>query len=183
MRPRDPGSVRSARARPSGLAAACALVALVLGAHLGGRAAAGPTDIVKVDDFIDAPRAVFGRTREQIERTLGPPLTTRARPVRHPDDPRTDETLHELTYPGMVVRVLESAGLLRVRLTARRYALPYGLNVGTPRGRVEDVLGEAQALSDRRAMYLYSDGFPRTVEFYFRDNHVDRIEWNYRATD
>jgi hypothetical protein len=166
---------------PTAIRIGAGLLALSLLA--GSPAAAGPTDILKVDEFIDAPRAMFGRTRQQIERTLGPPATAEVRPVRNPDDPRKDETLHELAYPGVVVRVLESLGLLRVRLTEARYQLPYGLNVGTPRGRVEDVLGEAQAISDRRAMYLYSDGFPRTVEFYFREGRVDRIDWNYRATD
>ena len=167
------------------MARAVRTAAAVLGLPLlaAAPAAAGPTDILKVDEFIDAPRVMFGRTREQIERTLGPPVTVDVRPVRSPDDPGKEETLHELRYPGVVVRVLESLGLLRVRLSASRYRLPYGLDVGAPRGRVEEVLGEAQALSDRRAMYLYSDGYPRTVEFYFSEGRVDRIDWNYRATD
>jgi hypothetical protein len=157
-----------------------AVTLLLLG---GGPAVAGPTDILRVDQVIDAPRAMFGRTRAQIERTLGIPLTAEARRVPNPDDPRADDTLHELAYPGVVVRVLEAAGLLRVRLTDPRYALPHGLGVGVARSRIEAVLGEAQAVSDRRLLYLYSDGFPQTVEFYFRDDQVDRIEWNYRATD
>ena len=48
------------------------LVACVLA--LGGLAEAiGPTLIPQVDEFIDAPRALFGRTRAEIERVLGAP--------------------------------------------------------------------------------------------------------------
>jgi len=36
-------------------------------------------------------------------------------------------------------------------------------------------------MTDGRYLYLYSDGYPDTVEFYFRDGHVRRIEWNYWA--
>jgi hypothetical protein len=32
-------------------------------------------------------------------------------------------------------------------------------------------------------MYLYADGFPNTVEFYFRDGRVRRIEWTFAAAD
>jgi hypothetical protein len=162
---------------------ALAVSLLMLATLPGAGAAAGPTDIVKVDDFIDAPRALFGRTRAQIERTLGPPLRAEVSAARNPDDPRKPEALHELGYPGLVMRVLESAGVLRVRLTSARYRLPYGLDVGVSRDRVEEVLGEGQLVSDRRLLYLDADGFPRTVEFYFRENRVDRIEWNYRAVD
>src|SRR5206468_4585035 len=48
------------------------LVACVLA--LGGLAEAiGPTLVPQVDEFIDAPRALFGRTRAEIERVLGVP--------------------------------------------------------------------------------------------------------------
>src|SRR5207248_9597362 len=71
--------------------------------------AIGPTVITRVDDLIDAPRTLFGRTRAQVEGTLGEP----------------------------------------------------------------------QELTEGRYLYLYSDGYPDTVEVYFRDHRVYRIEWNY----
>ena len=57
------------------LAAVLASLA-ALGALAAG--AAGPTDIVRVDDYIGAPRALFGRSGVEIERALGPPLTAEA---------------------------------------------------------------------------------------------------------
>ena len=55
--------------------------------------------------------------------------------------------------------------------------------MGAPRSEVERALGEPQAASDASVMYLYADGFPNTVEFYFRDGRVRRIEWTFAATD
>ncbi len=60
-------------------AAAMSLLLLVV---VGPAAAAGPTDIARVDEFIDAPRALFGRTRAELERTLGTPTDVPRR--RHP---------------------------------------------------------------------------------------------------
>ena len=59
--------------------------------------------------------------------------------------------------------------------------LPYGLDVGAPRTRVEAVLGQAQDTTDERAFYLDADGFPNSVEFFFRDGRVTRIEWRFWA--
>ena len=133
------------------------LVACVLA--LGGLAEAiGPTLIPQVDEFIDAPRALLGRTRAEIERVLGAP-----------------------PYPGVVIRYSPSSALTSVAITTPTYHLPQGLGVGASRRDVERLLGEPQEMTEGRYLYLYSDGYPDTVEFYFRDGHVRRIEWNYWA--
>ena len=131
------------------------LVVAALG--LGALAEAiGPTLIPQVDEFIDAPRARFGRTRAAIERALGAP-----------------------PYPGVVIRYSPTSALKSVAITTPAYPLPQGLGIGALRGDVERLLGEPQELTDARYLYLYSDGYPDTVEFYFRDGRVSRIEWNY----
>jgi hypothetical protein len=141
------------------------------------------TDIVAVDDFIDAPRALFGRTRATVERTLGAPAAVRPRlQVRALG--QAAEAVDELAYPGVVVAVSRhSAAVRRVEITEARWSLPRGLNVGTERRRVDEVLGEPQLLSDASVLYLDADGFPNTVEFYFRDDRVQRIEWSFAAVD
>jgi hypothetical protein len=48
---------------------------------------------------------------------------------------------------------------------------------------VEAALGEPQAATDASALYLYSDAYPDTVEFHFRDDRVRRIEWLYAPVD
>jgi hypothetical protein len=162
----------------------------ILGSLLLVLAAAGPaggegppTNLLAVDEFIDAPLAVFGRTRTAVERALGLPAAVQVRALPGGRRIRIDP-VDELSYPGVVVGVSRtSADVRRVEISEARWPLPRGLNVGVPRSRVTEVLGEPQAASDTSVLYLYSDAYPDTVEFYFRDNRVHRIEWQYAATD
>lgn len=145
--------------------------------------ASRPTDIVAVDEFIDAPRALFGRNAASVQRALGEPTVVRARAMSGVDAGRVDEVV-EWRYPGVVIAVArESSALRRVEITQERWALPRGLNVGVSRGRVDAVLGEPQLATDVSVLYLYSDAYPDTVEFFFRGDLVQRIEWLYAPTD
>jgi hypothetical protein len=147
-----------------------------------GAQGARSTDIVAVDDFIDAARSMFGRTRSQVEQRMGAPAEVRARTLA--DGVGSAEAVDELIYPGVTIFVsLRSAAVRRVVLSEARASLPRGLTVNVARGEVERVLGEPQAASDASVMYLYADGFPNTVEFYFRDGRVRRIEWTFAAAD
>ena len=149
----------------------------------GGAGAARGTDIVAVDDFIDAPRALFGRTRAAVESALGAPISIRPSAVQAtPTAPA--EPAEQLAYAGLVVTVSQrSSTVRRVEITEPRWTLPSGLNVGTPRAQVEATLGEPQLTSDTSVLYLDADGFPNTVEFHFRSDRVRRIEWSYAASD
>jgi hypothetical protein len=90
----------------------------------------------------------------------------------------------ELAYPGVVIGVSRaSAGLRRVEITEPRWPLPGGVNVGVLRSLVEQRLGEPQMATDASALYLYSDAYPDTVEFYFNAGRVQRIEWLYAPAD
>ena len=141
-----------------------------------------PTDIVAVDDFIDAARSVFGRTRTQVEQRLGAPTEVRARTLADGVGPA--EAVDELVYPGVAIFVSRrSAAVRRVVLSEARAPLPRGLTVDVARGEIERALGEPQAASDASVMYLYADGFPNMVEFYFRDGRVRRIEWTFTAAE
>jgi hypothetical protein len=145
------------------------LAVLAMIAGLGAPAAAlGPTDIARVDEYIHAPHELFGRTRGEVERRLGAPSAVR---------PRADAV--QLSWPGLDIAVSASARVVSVVLRAAGRPLPHGLDIGAPRSRVEAVLGEAQEMTDERYFYLYSDGFPNTVEFFFRDGRVTRIEWRF----
>src|SRR5437899_6916878 len=135
-----------------------------------GAGAAGPTDIARVDDYIDAPRALFGRTRAELERRLGAPTQERLR-----------AGTIVLSWPGLEVAMSRSARVAAISVRAAGRPLPYGLDVGAPRTRVEAVLGQAQDTTDERAFYLDADGFPNSVEFFFRVGRVTRIEWRFWA--
>jgi hypothetical protein len=162
------------------LAASLASLA-VLGALAAG--AAGPTDIVRVDDYIGAPRALFGRSGADVERTLGPPLTAEAARVASYRDAAVFRATRRLAYPGLVIDVLEGGRVRRVRIAAPGRGLPFGLDIGAERVEVERVLGEPQEADDSHLMYLYSDGYPDTVHFHLRSARVREIEWNFGSAE
>jgi hypothetical protein len=147
------------------------------------RLAAGPTDIVRVDDYIGAPRTLFGRTGAELERALGPPLGAEPGAVPTYRDPAIVRPTRRLSYPGLVIDVLATGCLRRVRLAAPGRGQPFGLDVGTAREEIERVLGEPQESGDGHLMYLYSDGYPDTVHFHLRDGRVRSIEWNFGGSD
>ncbi|MGH7320107.1 MAG: hypothetical protein ACRELA_10860 [Candidatus Rokuibacteriota bacterium] len=145
--------------------------------------ATGPTDIVRVDDFIGAARELFGRTGPGVERVLGAPVAVERGAVPSFLDPVRVYPARRLSYPGLVIEVLATGLVRRVQVTAPRPGLPFGLNVGTSRDEVERALGEPQEATDTLLMYLYSDGYPDTVHFHLRDGRVGRIEWNYGSAE
>ncbi len=149
----------------------------------GAAGAAGPTDIVRVDDYIGAPRVLFGRTGVEVEQTLGPPLQTESGAVASYRDPAVFRPTRRLSYPGLVIDVLATGRVRRVRIVRSGRGLPFGLDVGSPREEVEQVLGEAQEAADSHFMYLYSDGYPETVHFALRDGRVREIEWNFGSAE
>jgi hypothetical protein len=141
--------------------------------------AGGPTVIPRVDDLIDAPRTLFGRTKADIEARLGPPVARHRAVLASVRDPTVLRPAEEIRYPGLTLQFATDARLARAVVTAAAYALPHGLAVGTTADRVQDVLGEPQEATSTRLLYLYSDGYPDTVELYVRDGRVSRIEWTY----
>src|SRR5881397_1393910 len=82
-------------------------------------AAAGPTAIARVDDYIDAPRALFGRTRTELERRLGVPTQERLR-----------AGTIVLFWPGLAVAMSPSAQVAAISVRAAGRPLPDGLDVG-----------------------------------------------------
>jgi hypothetical protein len=119
----------------------------------------------------------------EVERTLGPPLGVEPGAVPTYRDPAVFRPTRQLSYPGLVIDVLATGRLRRVRLAAPGRGLPFGLDVGTARGEIEAVLGEPQDSADGHLMYLHSDGFPETVHFHLRDGRVRAIEWNFGSAE
>jgi hypothetical protein len=155
----------------------------VVALALGVARAARPTDIVRVDDYIGAPRVLFGRTGADVERTLGRPLKTARASVSSYRDPVVFWPTQRLSYPGLVIDVLATGRLRRVQLSLPGRGLPFGLDVGSLGTEVEQVLGEPQEAVDDHLMYLYSDGYPDTVHFHLRDGRVRGIEWNFGSAE
>jgi hypothetical protein len=147
------------------------LAAIVLAlAVIAVSEAAGRTEIARVDDYIDAPRALFGRTRVDLERRLGTPVNERVQP---------DGVA--LSWPGLEIMLSPSARVVGVVVHAAGRALPLGLDVGATTADVQATLGEPVELTDERAVYTDADGFPNSVEFLFRGGRVTRIRWRFWA--
>jgi hypothetical protein len=176
VRPAAPAGSHGRRRGGAGRPAAIALLLVVLAASAR---AAGPTDILRVDDLIVAPRLLFGRTRAEIETRLGPPSERRRAVLPTTRDPAAFRSADELAYPGLTIQMVDAAHVGRVVLTTGSHVLPHGLAVGAPLALVERILGEAQQTRPTSALYLHSDGYPETVELFFRDGQVARIEWTY----
>ena len=132
--------------------------------------AAGRTEIARVDDYIDAPRALFGRTRVDVERRLGSPVNERARPDGI-----------ALSWPGLEIMLSPTARVVGVVVHAAGRALPLGLDIGATRADVHAALGEPVELTDERTVYTDADGFPNSVEFVFNGGRVTRIRWRFWA--
>ena len=165
------------------LPALAGLAGLIVWGLAAAAGAVGPTDIVRVDDYIGAPRVLFGRTGPDVERKLGPPPEAQPGAVASYLDPADLRPTRRLTYPGLAVDVLTTGKVRRVRIATPGWGLPFGLEVGSSREEVERVLGEPQEATDRYLMYLYSDGFPETVHFHLRDGGVRGIEWNFGSAE
>src|SRR5262249_60469314 len=111
-------------------------------------------------------------------RRPAPPLASQPGGVASSLDPADLRRTRRLTYPGLVIDVLATGKVRRVRIAAPGRGLPFGLDIGSSREEVERVLGEPQEATDGYLMYLYSDGFPDTVHFHLRNGGVRGIEWN-----
>src|SRR5205823_4446245 len=86
-------------------------------------------------------------------------------------------------WPGLEVSLSPSGRVAGVIVHTAGHALPHGLDIGTPRARVEAVLGVAPEMTDERYFYPDADGFPNSVEFFFRDGRVRRIEWLFEIVE
>src|SRR5438876_12366768 len=101
---------------------AALLLSLALLVIPGAAVAAAPTDIARVDDYIDAPRALFGRTRAELERRLGVPTQERLRAGSI-----------GLVWACLEVAMSRSARAARICVRAAGRWLPYGLDRGALR--------------------------------------------------
>ena len=118
-----------------------------------------------------------------MRQALGSPASEEPGAVASYRDPAVLFPVRRLGYSGLVIDVLGSGVVRRVRVSQPGRGLPFGLDVGVPEAEVLRALGEPQGESPRHLMYLNSDGLPDTAWFYLRDGRVRMIEWDYGSTE
>jgi hypothetical protein len=141
----------------------------------------------KADIFIYEGPAFLGNTiiksKSVIINRLGKPRSIKSEKAKNPHNDSTD-TIYELFYEGLYVKVYEvslddRSFILHIILENNKYKTKWGLNVGTAKEIIGNVLGEPDEKSDTSWTFVSAEGYPSTVKFYFERDRVRKIEWSY----
>jgi hypothetical protein len=140
----------------------------------------------KVDEFVaEGLDFKLGKTKVEIVKNLGNPKTIRIQKVPNVHYPKyiVDE-IHELFYDGFYIKLYKATETNKemveyLSVTSDRYKVKWGLNIGTHKNKVRNLLGPP--LKKEKSVYTYQDrdGYPDHVYFYFRDDRIYKIEWEY----
>jgi hypothetical protein len=123
---------------------------------------------------ITTVRALGPITKERVVVTANPHITG-----------RKDE-LREFVFDGLYVRALfpgrahDAYLLQQVRITKRHWKTRFGLNVGTIRSSIVQVLGKPDSEKSNFVEYSHSMGIG-TVRIWMIEDHVTELEWQFRA--
>lgn len=140
----------------------------------------------RVNQFIyDGLDFKLGKTRAEIISNLGNPENMEMKKVKniHYPDEIIDE-IYELFYDGLYIRIYKATAGDRefieyLSITSDRFKIKWGLNIGSSKEEVKNILGNPIKEDSDVFTYEYTDGYPDHVYFYFRDNAVYRIDWEF----
>ena len=133
-----------------------------------------------LNDFLFAPRDLFGVTVQSVTRRLGEPERTSFELIESPHDPKMRNVRATLVYPGVTVTIInvlccDSSILETVRLTDR------SLLAFPETGRaVRERFGEPHQSNAERLTYKIENevGADR-ITFEFEKGRVRTVEWQY----
>ena len=135
-----------------------------------------------VDDGLDFE---LGDSVNEIIKTLGQPKDIQVDKIKnvHYPDEIVDE-IHRLYYDGLYVQIYKATEgnkelLQALSITSNKFKVKLGLNVGTTKTEIRRTLGNPSNDSDDMWSYVYTEGYPNTVQFYFENDAVTKIEWSY----
>lgn len=179
------------------------LIALVV---IAGSAACQTMRPIAADEVTPA-RFIYdgwrlGTTTDEIRNHLGAPMHLRVREVPNRHAPEQIDEIRQLEYDGLILTIYKVNDEARrelpisIAVTNPRFAIGWGLNVGTTKEEVRRVLGKASETpnceSSRRngnqiahpltgdCGWQYSDGEAGSeVIFWFEDDRVYRIDWSF----
>ena len=133
-----------------------------------------------LDDFLSAPRDLFGATVQSVTRRLGEPERTSFELLESPHDPKMRNVRATLVYPGATVTILnvlccESSLLEKVRLTDRSLlAFP-----DTGRAVRERFGRPRHSRANRLAYEIENEVGADTITFELENGRVRAVEWKY----
>jgi len=147
-----------------------------------------PPEDTSLRVFVAAGRQ-WGTTEREIRRRLGGPDRVIAEPFPNQHDSTKTDTIVRLVYRDLTVvlyRVTESGSdlLLQAVLSRSGRPLPLGIDVGTRKAEVVEILGSTREGldEDENETLEYRGGpmeSPGVVRFVLRRDRVQRIEWVY----
>jgi hypothetical protein len=91
---------------------------------------------------------------------------------------------HDLAYEGFKLSfyrvVPEKQNILtRLSIVSANYKLPFGLQVGTPKSTIIEVLGKPTEVTSSSISYEIENPYTETVTFHFGGANVNVISWEF----
>ncbi len=124
-----------------------------------------------------------------LVRQLGAPRRVETEPVANQYVRDQVDTLRTLVYGGIEALVYDVTNesktfLVRLSLSAARYASPKGLRVGLTKQRVIDLLGPPTRRNSSEGKLIYQETTPKPTSMliHIRDDRVARIDWEFDFT-
>jgi hypothetical protein len=137
-------------------------------------------------DFIDN-RFDFslGKTRAEVIRTLGQPLSIKNKCTSRDFIQATRCRVYNMKYDGLELEIYEGQHcamrqISMIVLTSPKYRVKYGLGIGTDKKNIIRLLGRPAKIQKNSLLYCYPNGLEFCVPsatIYFRNNRVSHIEW------
>lgn len=124
-----------------------------------------------------------GETLAEIITNLGTPQSFKTEKVKNTHNPDQIDEVYELLYDGLFIEIYKVTETNKEFVTALsvtddKYKMKWGLNIGSSRNQVKNVLGNPS--EEKNNVYIYkTDEAPSYVSFYFRNGTMYKIYWSF----
>ena len=127
----------------------------------------------------------LGRSKEEILRNLGKPNKIKSERYDNPYY-QEDDTIYNYYYSGLQVRFSElssQAGgrlvLLYLVVYSNCWPLKLGIKIGMSKEKIISILGNTYIEHDSK--HITYEQQADSVEFMFKDNKLEKVEWYFYA--
>lgn len=139
----------------------------------------------KIDQFLrNGLSLAIGDSLAEIEANLGPPLKRNVLDRQNIHDATKTDRLYELFYDGLFLRVYHVTESNRdivvlIEVTGEKYTIQHDLRVGSAKEKVIAALGHPDEEEPDLLRYFAGEFVYGSVEFFFRDDKLTTISWNF----